>query len=60
MKKNLVLTAAFGFSIQHLELFIKTLRKYYDGDVCFIIGSEDHVIENELKKYNCICIKKKN
>ena len=59
MKKNLVLTAAFGFSIQHLELFIKTLRKYYDGDVCFIIGSEDHVIENELKKYNCICIKKK-
>ena len=59
MKKNLVLTAAFGFSIPQLELFIKTLRKYYKDDVCFIIGVDDHIIEKELKKYNCICIKKK-
>ena len=59
MKKNLVLTAAFGFSIPQLELFIKTLRKYYKDDVCFIIGLDDHNIEKELKKYNCICVKKK-
>ena len=59
MKKNLILTAAFGFGIQQLELFIKSLRKYYNDDVCFIIGSNDDHIEQELKKYNCICIKKK-
>ena len=59
MKKNLVLTAAFGFTVSQLEFFIKTLRKYYTGDVCFIIGFEDYVIEQELKKYNCICVKKK-
>ena len=58
MKKNLILTAAFGFGIQQLELFIKTLRKYYTGDICFIIGFKDYVIEQELKKYNCIIIKK--
>ena len=59
VKKNLVLTAAFGFGTNQLELFIKTLRKYYFDDVCFIIGSNDHNIEEELKKYDCICIKKK-
>ena len=58
MKKNLVLTAAFGFGIQQLELFVKTLRKYYTDDICFIIGFNDRVIEQELKKYNCIIIKK--
>ena len=58
MKKNLILTAAFGFGIQQLELFIKTLRKYYTDDICFIIGFKDYVIEQELKKYNCIIIKK--
>ena len=58
MKKNLVLTAAFGFGIPQLELFIKTLRKYYTDDVCFIIGVDDHVIEQELKKYDVICVKK--
>ena len=59
MKKNLVLTAAFGFGIEQLELFIKSLRKYYTDDICFIIGFNDNAIEQELKKYNCICIKKK-
>ena len=57
MTKNLVLTAAFGFGIQQLELFIKSLRKHYNDDVCFVIGSKDHAIEKELKKYNCICVK---
>jgi hypothetical protein len=59
LEKNLILTAAFGFNIQQLELFIRSLRKYYTGDVCFIIGFNDKDIEQELKKYNCICIKKK-
>ena len=59
MKKNLVLTAAFGFGVQQLELFIKSLRKYYTDDVCFVIGFDDRIIEEELKKYNCIIVKRK-
>ena len=57
LEKNLILTAAFGFNIQQLELFIRSLRKYYTGDVCFVIGFNDNDIEQELKKYNCIIIK---
>jgi len=59
MKKNLILTAAFGLSISQIELFIKSLRKYYVDDVCFVIGFDDHVVEKELKEHNCICVKKK-
>ncbi len=57
MEKNLVLTAAIGFQLSQLQLFIKSLRKYYEGKVCFIIGSKDSEIEEELKNYNCDCIK---
>jgi len=58
-KKNLVITAAYGFNIDQLELFLKSLRQFYFDDVCFFIGNEDNKIEEELKKYNCICIKNK-
>lgn len=58
-KKNLVITAAFGFGIDQLELFVKSLRRFYFDDICFFIGNEDIKIEEELKKYNCICIKNK-
>jgi len=58
MKKNLVLSSASGFGVDQLELFIKSLRKYYDEDVCFIIGPNDHLIKEELKKYNCTCVEK--
>ena len=58
MQKNLIISAACGFGIQQLELFIRSLRKYYNEDICFIIGENDYEIEKELKKYGCICIKK--
>ena len=59
MKNNLILSAAFGFSARQLELFLKSLRMFYDEDICFIIGENDYELEKELKKYNCITIKKK-
>ena len=55
--KNLILTAAIGFELSQLQLFIKSLRKYYDDDVCVIIGSKDKNIERELVSYGCFCIK---
>jgi hypothetical protein len=58
MKKNLILTAAFGFGVQQLELFIKSLRKYYEDDICFIIGPKDRLIKKVLEKHDCICVEK--
>ncbi len=57
MKKNLVMTAAIGFSFSQLQLFIKSLRKFYNDEVCVIISSKDKIIEEELTKHNCVCIK---
>ena len=58
MKKNLVIAAAVGLKVDQLTLFIKSLRKYNNDDVSFIIGQNDHVVEKELKKYQTIIIKK--
>ena len=59
MSKNLILTAATGYNFLDVELFVKTLRKYYSGKICFIIGYKDQELEKELKKYNCDFIKTK-
>ena len=57
MKKNLILTAALGYKFNQIELFIKSLRKFYNESVTFIIGENDNELEIELKKYNCETIK---
>ncbi|MDC0952937.1 hypothetical protein OAR89_04165 [Pelagibacteraceae bacterium] len=59
MIKNLILSAAVGYHFNQIEFFIKSLRKYYFGDVCFIIGQNDDELETRLKKYNCEIIKTK-
>lgn len=59
MSKNLILTAAIGFDISQVQLFIKSLRKYYKDEICVIINSNDKKIEIELKNYGCICLKTK-
>ena len=57
MKKNLILTAALGYKFNQIELFIKSLRKFYNESVTFLIGENDNELEMELKKYNCETIK---
>ena len=57
MKKNLILSAAFGYGVQQLELFLKSLRKFYKDDICFVVGINDLKLEEELKKYNCTTLK---
>jgi|TARA_B110000211_G_scaffold52897_1_gene58414 hypothetical protein len=51
--KNLVLTAAFGLDISQVELFVKSLRKYYKDEIYFLIGPEDIGLKEKLKIYNC-------
>ena len=57
MNKNLILSAAVGYEFKQIEFFIKSLRKYYHEEVCFVIGNKDIGLEEGLKKYNCNIIK---
>jgi len=57
MKKNLIITAAVNLMPNQLTLFIKSLRKYYNDDVCIVIGENDYALEKELKKDQVIILK---
>ncbi|MDC0524555.1 hypothetical protein OAN82_00220 [Pelagibacteraceae bacterium] len=57
MKKNLILSAAIGYNFEQIEFFIKSLRRYFFEDICFVIGKKDFELEDGLSKYNCKIIK---
>lgn len=57
MNKDLILTAAVGLSFPQIEFFIKSLRKYYEDEVCFIISKNDQELERKLESYNCKIIR---
>lgn len=57
MENNLVLTAAVGYNFEQIELFIKSLRKYYSGSIYIIIDKSNTSIEKHVKEYNCNVIK---
>jgi len=57
MIKNLILSAAVGYSFEQIEFFIKSLRKFYDGEICLIVGYKDTRLDEDLRKYNCNTIK---
>ena len=56
MNNNLILSAAVGYNFQQIEFFIKSLRRYYSGEVCFFIDENEN-LQKELKKYDCNIIK---
>ena len=59
MNKYLVLTAAVGYNFHQIEFFIKSLRKYYNDEICVAIDDKNENLENGLKQYNCNIIKTK-
>ncbi len=59
MSKNLILSTAIGYKFNQVEFFIKSLRKFYQDPIVFLIGENDLEIEKELKKYDCEIIKEK-
>ena len=42
MSKNLILSAAVGYNFAQIEFFIKSLRKFYQDNVCIIIDNKDN------------------
>ncbi len=57
MTNNLILSAAIGYKFSQVEFFIKSLRKFYNDSITFLIGKNDLELERELNKYNCKIIK---
>lgn len=52
--KNLIIGLSVGVysAVQHVESFILSLRKYYDGRVCMIIDEKSEQMVDFLKKHN--------
>lgn len=50
--KKLILSAAVGYNFKQIEFFLKSLRKFYEGEVHFIISNENLDLEKKLKDYN--------
>ncbi len=50
--KKLILSATIGYNLIQIEFFLKSLRKFYKGKVCFIISSENSELEKKLKDYD--------
>ena len=56
--KNLILTSAVGYDFSKIEVFIKSLRKYYHDDVVILINLNQNEIKSLLNKYNVKFIEK--
>ena len=50
---NLVLSAACGLDPKSIEFFLKSLRKYYNEEVIFLIKKEDNEVKKLLNQQNC-------
>ncbi len=57
MIKNLVLSAAVGYNFQQIELFIKSLRKFYNEEICLIVDGKDENMISQIQRYDCKIIK---
>ncbi len=51
--KNLILTAAIGIDPVQSELFIKSLRKYYNDEAYFLVGKNDDDLKKILTLNQC-------
>lgn len=51
--KNLVLSAACGLDPEQIKFFLKSLRKYYEDEILFLIRKEDIEVKKLLKRHSC-------
>ena len=54
MKKQLIMGAAYGYSSDALEPFVKSLRKYWNGDCLLIVSPLGQELRNFFNSYNII------
>jgi len=50
---NLIISAACGLEAKQIKFFLKSLRKYYNEDIFFLVGKKDIETKKLLTLYNC-------
>ena len=53
MSNNLVLAAAIGYRFEQIEFFVKSLRKFYNDKIVFLVSEKDKELKNKLIEFNC-------
>jgi len=48
------MTPAIGLEKLSLEIFLKTLRRYYSDEILLLLGKDDLILKELAKKYNCL------
>lgn len=49
---NLVIGSAFGYSVDKIKPFVLSLRKFYDGDILFIVNNLNEELTNFFNQYS--------
>ena len=49
---NIVITPAIGMPANEIVLFLASLRKFYNGEVIFFVGKNDHQLKKNIKYYD--------
>ena len=52
--KNLVMTPAVGLEEQPLNIFLKTLRRYYNDEILLLLGKEDYKLKKLADNFKCV------
>ena len=51
--KNLVISAACGLEPSQIKFFLKSLRKFYNEEIFFLVGKKDYQTKKFLSDFNC-------
>ena len=49
---NIIITPAVGMPANEIILFLASLRRFYDGEVLFFVGKNDHQLKKNIKLYD--------
>lgn len=53
MSKNLVLAAAINYKFEQIKFFVKSLRKFYNDKIVFLISKKDNELKEKLIEFDC-------
>ena len=49
---NIIVTPAIGMPANDIVLFLASLRRFYQGEVLFFVGKDDHLLKKNIKYYD--------
>ena len=49
---NIIITPAIGLPANDIDLFLASLRRFYNGEILFFVGKQDHLLKEKLIYYN--------